>query len=286
MTKGIDKVNDIYMNRTETARELKKEGKKVIGCVCPFIPVEIITAAGLMPYRILGDETETDSKTEAYAEPNFCSFLCSFFDLALKGKYDFLDGLVVPHSCDHSIHLYNFWTHNKEPDYSFLLNVPHTLSLPSQKFFKAEINTFKKSIEKYTGKEISSEKLNSAISEYNIHRALVRDLYELRKSDPPLISGADIMKIMVAIAVLPVDRANDLLKEVIEEGKGGQYKVQKQPARLLVYGCGMDNKVFIELLEECGANVVMDDICLGARSHFYDVETTGDPIENIASHRS
>jgi len=33
------------------AKELKKEGKKLIGYICSLVPLEIITAAGCIPFR-------------------------------------------------------------------------------------------------------------------------------------------------------------------------------------------------------------------------------------------
>ena len=37
------------------AKELKKEGKKLIGYICSLVPLEIITAAGCIPFRVRGD---------------------------------------------------------------------------------------------------------------------------------------------------------------------------------------------------------------------------------------
>jgi len=282
MTQGMDKVNHIYADRTETVKALQEEGKKIIGYVCPLIPAEIITAGGMVPYRITGDETKADTRSDAYCEPNFCSFLRSFFNLAIEGHYDFLDGLVVPHSCDHSMHLYSFWTHHRNPDFSYQLNIPHTLSEPSMKFFNAELGNFKRNLERFAGREITSQQLHSAILKYNKNRALVRQLYDTRKTNPPQISGADMMKVMVAISQIPVDASTALLGEVIDEAAQGKFDPQNNATRLMIFGCGLDNTAFVELVEECGANVVMDDVCLGARTHWYDVETSGDPLENIA----
>ena len=202
--------------------------------------------------------------------------------MAIQGKYDFFDGFIVPHTCDHSIHFYNIWKHNIKPTYSYLLNVPHTLSSPSLKFFQAELATFKRNIESLIGREITPEQLSYAIQLHNINRALVRELYDLRKPDPPLLSGTEMMKILVAISVLPVEEANDLLKEVIEEIKNRRNSTPSKPARLLIYGAGLDNTSFLELVEESGANVVADDICLGTKTYWHDVDTSGDPLKNIA----
>ena len=280
--KGIDKADYLYQNRAERAKELRSEGKEIIGYLCPYVPVEILTAGGLVPYRITGDVREPTTSSDAYLEPIFCSYLRSCFGLAVRGEYDFLDGLIVPHACDHSVHLYNVWKHNLKAPYSYFLNVPHTLSPPSLKFFKAELSAFKRSLERLMGREIPLERLSYAIRVHNENRALVRELYDLRKPKPPLLSGTEMMKILVAISVLPVEEANELLREVIGEVKERGDGPQRKPVRLLIYGAGLDDTAFVELVEGSGANVVIDDICIGTKTYWYDVETSGDHLEDIA----
>ena len=38
----------------------------------------------------------------------------------------------------------------------------------------------------------------------------------------------------------------------------------------------------IQLIEDCGSYVVMDDTCVGSRFYWPDVEITEDPIDGIA----
>lgn len=283
MTQAMETANDIYADRTRTARALQKEGKKVIGYVCPLIPVEIIAAGGMVPLRITGDADKSAMRSNEYYEPNFCSFLRSFFDLAMEGHYDFLDGLIVPHSCDHSIHLYNFWTHHRKPDFAYQLNIPHTISGPSLTFLEAELASFTGNLGRFAETDISAAQISAAILEYNKNRALVRRLYDARKTDPPKISGTEIMKILVAISQIPVDESNALLEAAVEAVEREKTDDRKKSPRLMIFGCGLDNTNFVELVENCGADVVMDDICLGARTHWYDVAASGDPLKNLAA---
>ena len=90
------------------------------------------------------------------------------------------------------------------------------------------------------------------------------------------------MKILVVMSVLPVEEGNGLLREVIAEIKERKDGTEKKAARLLICGAGLDNTVFMELVEESGANVVVDDICIGTKTYWHDVGTSGDILENIA----
>ena len=280
---GLVKVEQIYQNRSARATELRNEGKKIVGYFCCLTPVEIFTAADLIPYRITGNAKEDITKADGYMEVIACPYVRSSLDLALRGQYDFLDGFVLSHSCDNVVKLYDIWRHNVKPSYVHFINVPHSMSRPSHEFFLAEINTFKRSVERLIGRELTTENLNEAIRLHNENRALVRELYELRKKDPPVISGSEVTKTIVCVLSLPVKESNELLKEVIEDAIARKDGPQKKPARLLIYGSEIDSTDFIEMIEESGANIVMDELSIGSRPFWHDVETSNEPLRSIAN---
>jgi len=282
MSEGLARAEQIYQDRGQRARELKGEGKKIIGYLCSFTPVEMITAAGLVPFRITGSMKQPITQAHSYLETIACPFTRSAFDLALKGNYSFLDGYVIPHACDNIVKLYDIWAHNIEHAYAHFVNVPHTLSPPSFEFFEAELNTFKKSLERFVGHDIAAEELDRSIRLHNEQRTLVRQLYQFRKKAPPAISGAEMTKVLVAAMSLPVNEANELLEEIITEvGNRGDGQ-EKKASRLMIYGTGNEDAMFIEMVEQSGAQVVVDDLCFGTRPYWYDVEITDNPLAGIA----
>jgi len=283
MSSSLERVEQIYQDRGQRARELKADGRGIIGYLCTFTPVEIITAAGLVPFRVTGSRQQSITKAGAHLESIACPFTRSVFDLAIKEEYAFFDGFVIPHACDNIVKLYDLWSQNIKHSYGHFVNVPHTLSEPSKEFFEAELNTFKTSLERYTGNEITSQDLLQAIGLHNEQRALVRKLYELRKNDPPLLSGAETIKIIIAVMSLPVDEANGLLKDVIAEmGNKPATQGQNDGPRLMIHGTGIDNTTFIEMVEQTSASIVVDDICFGTRPFWYEVEATADPLAGMA----
>jgi len=282
MTPGLARAEQIYQNRNQKAKELKTEGKKIIGYLCSFTPVEMITAADLVPYRITGSMRESIALADAYLETIACPFTRSCLDIALKGSYDFLDGFVVPHACDNIVNLYDIWTYNIKHAYAHFVNVPHTLSKASFEFFEAELGTFKRSLERFSGRELTAEGLRQAIQLHNEQRALVRKVYQLRKQDPPLLSGTEMTKVIVAVMSTPVTEANELLQATIEEVQARRDGPQIKPARLMVCGTGNEETTFIEVVEESGANVVIDDLCFGTRPYWFEVEMDDNPLAGIA----
>jgi len=278
---GLAKVEELYLNRDKRAQELHKQGKKVMGYLCCYVPLEFMTALDIVPYRIMGDVREPVTEAGAHMETIVCPFIRSAFDIALKGALDFCDGLVIPHSCDSICKTYDIWKYTLEPDYAYFMDVPHLADKSSLEFFKAILGTFRISLEEFTGRELLDERFTEAIKLHNENRALMRELYGLRKEAPPLISGSEMIKVMVVAMSIPVEECNELLGSVINEVKERPDTPKKQPIRLLIYGAEVDDTAFIDLVEESGANVVMDDLCVGSRFYWPDVAVTRNPIDGI-----
>ncbi|MGD9116502.1 MAG: 2-hydroxyacyl-CoA dehydratase family protein [Dehalococcoidia bacterium] len=280
--KGLAQADRYYRDYGVRARELKKQGQKVIGYLCAFVPAEIITAAGFVPFRIKGDVNEPITKADTEMETIICPLVRSCFDMALKDNYDFLDGIVIPHACDSICRTYDIWKYTLGLPYSHFINMPHGTGDASLEFFKEVLKTFRKSLSQFAGREISDKALAEAIDLHNKNRAKVKELYELRRASPPLISGEELTKVLVASVSLPVAESIELLDEVIAEVKGrGAPGAQKQ-ARIMVIGAQVDDIAFIKLVEDSGAWVVADDLCPGAREFMASVPVTADPVSGMA----
>jgi benzoyl-CoA reductase subunit C len=282
-TEGLSRALEIYLNRSQRVRELKAAGKKIIGYPCAYVPLEMLTALDLVPYRIYGDIREPVTEADRALPTSFCPFIRSCLDLALKGKDGFLDGLVTAHSCDPQHRTAHVWESCVNYSYTHFIDMPGTIRADSLEYFKGQLEDFKKTLEALTGKKMSAEKLKSAITSHNRQRALVRELYELTKPVPPLVSGTEILQVIKALMSLPVAEGNDLLMQVISEVKNRKDGPAEKPARLLIWSSTMDDTDIMQIFE-AGANVVMDDSCGGYRPFRADVKTTGDLVTGLADY--
>jgi len=109
---GMARVDELYKERAQRVRELKSGGKKIVGYLCIYPVLEMMTALDLVPFRVVGDMREPITKADSYMPPVVCPFLRSCLDTALKGKYDFLDGMVTSHICDVGSSLSGIWGAN------------------------------------------------------------------------------------------------------------------------------------------------------------------------------
>ena len=275
--KGLSRAHEIYADRGKRVRELRKAGQKIIGYICLYPPIEIITAMGMVPFRIFGDMSEPITAADQVSTTVVCPFLRSIIDLGIKGKFDFLDGAVGAHTCDIGMTTIIAWRdYIKDAPFTHLIDVPHTDHAPAVDYFEGQINFFKKHIEELAGEKLSEDKLKKACELHNKQRKLVRDLYDLRKSDPPRLTSMENLEVMVSLFSLPVEEGNELLEEVIKNVKERSIQPAKKKARLLVWGPVFDNTSLYELIESAGADVVVDDTCVGTRAFWADVKAPYD----------
>jgi len=276
--KGLSRAHGIYADRGKRMRELRKAGQKIIGYICLYPPVEIITAMGMVPFRIFGDMSEPITAADQVSTTVVCPFLRSIIDLGIKGKFDFLDGAVGAHTCDIGMTTIIAWRdYIKDAPFTHLIDVPHTDHAPAVDYFEGQINFFKKHIEELAGEKLSEDKLKKACELHNEQRRLVRELYDLRKSDPPRLTSPENLEIMVSLFSLPVEEGNELLEEVIKDVKERSIQPSKKKVRLMVWGPVFDNTSLYELIEGAGTDVVVDDTCVGTRAFWADVKAPYGP---------
>jgi benzoyl-CoA reductase subunit C len=281
-TNGLAMADVYYREYGSRARELRADGKKIIGYLTALGPVEIMTAAGVVPFRLKGNVSEAITKGDAYMETIVCPFVRNVFDAALKGKYDFLDGLVLPHQCDSIDRTVDVWSANLQLPYFHFLNVPHVTDNPSVEFMKEILRIMIGTLEKFTGRKITDEALAQAVKSHNENRRLMRELYALRKMDQPLISGAEMMKVLVAAMSLPVEESSALIESVTKEVKQRNVGVTGNKKRIMLIGDQIDDIAIVDAVEGTGALLVMDDLSIGSKMYWSDVDITTDPVQGIA----
>ena len=264
---GLALAEKYYGEYGSRARELRNAGKKVIGYLTALGPVEILTAAGVVPIRLKGNVSEAITKGDAFMETIVCPFVRNVFDAAVKGKYDYLDGMVLPHQCDSIDRTEDVWSYNLKLPYWHFLNVPHVTDDPSIEFMGEILRIFIDSLEKFTGKKITDEALAEAVRAHNENRRLMRELYSLRKSNPPLISGSEMMKVLVAAMSLPVTESSALIEAVTKEVKG-RAPSGKAQKRIMLIGDQIDDVAIVDAIEGTGAWLVMDDLSMGSKMYW------------------
>jgi len=281
--KGLSRAREVYLNRSQRVRELKAAGKKIMGYPCVYVPLEMLTALDIVPYQTCGDRREPVTEADRALPHSFCPVMRNYLDCALKGKNDFLDGMVTAHSCDPQEKTARVWESYTHYPYFHFIDIPITIRPEALEYFRSQLDDFRKTLEAFTRKKLSKDKLELAIKSHNRQRALVRDLYELTKPSPPRISGTEIVQVLKALTGLPVSEGNDLLAETLDEVKNRNGGPEKQSARLLIWSSTLGDTDIMQVFE-AKANVVMNESCGGVRAYRGEVKLTADPLEGLADY--
>ena len=263
----LDRFREINATFPKTAEiaEHKRQGKKVFGWLCTYVPEEIIHAAGALPIRITGYTEEMELEDgNAYLYINNCSFSRSCFQLGLRGGYDFLDGVVGGSTCDGARRLFDLWRNYIKTPFHHVLTVPRKYTEKAHDLYYHQVLEFKQHLEEFLGAQITDEALYQSITLYNKSRALLKSLYELRKAAAPPISGAETMEVLNASFRMPKEVFNEWLKRLLEE-IAASGNAHKSRARLMLVGSVLTNTEFIKSIEDQGGLVVTDELCTSTR---------------------
>jgi benzoyl-CoA reductase subunit C len=245
--------------------DFKSTDQKIFGWVCTYVPEEVIHAAGALPVRVTGYSSEEElDEGNAYLYVNNCSFSRSCLQMAAKGGYSYLDGLIAGSTCDGARRLFDVWSAYIDTPFKHMLTVPRKYDEDAYLLYYKQSVAFKEKLEKFMGSRITDEALLNSINVFNESRSLLKKLYELRKLDNPPITGAETMEVLLASFRMPKEIFNRSLKELLNELKTSDKKHSSR-ARLLVTGSVLSNPEFIASIEALGALVVTDELCTSTR---------------------
>ena len=278
----FDQFTEWEHNRHDYARAWKERtGGKVLGYFCTYVPEEIPYAAGVLPVRILGSH-EPQDVTEPHIFGMFCPFCRDCLAQGLKGRYDYLDGIMIAQSCLHIRQTFTSWQKHVPTEYSYYLPMPHGVQSPrAYPYLKAELEEFQRSIEEWTGTEITDDDLRRAIDVYNESRRLMRRVYDLRKSASPALTGEEAMEMVMSNQMVDKAEHSRVLAGVLENLP--QRSIDRSnDIRLMLVGSEDDDIPFIRMVESLGALVVTDEHCTGTRYFWNEVEVDGDISMSLA----
>ncbi len=264
-------VADIHGIRPAELIEAQKNGQKVFGTFCIYVPDEIVIAANGIVTGLCGGSQFWVSGGEKVLPKSTCPLIkasvgarldrtCPFFRIA--------DMYVGETTCD-----------GKKKAWEILgRDVPmHIMDIPQMKREKdirkwaEEITDFAAVVEVFTGNEIEPEKLKEAIHIVNEKRKALARVFEARKAKNIPISGKDALLMMqIAFFDDPVRCAqmtNRLADELEQRIQDGASVFPAGTKRIMVTGTPMaiPNWKLHHIIETSGAAVVCEETCTGTR---------------------
>lgn len=284
-----EKLDEHLRARPSELKKMQRDGVKIIG-VAPggYMPEELVYACGAVSASVglvRGGEPEPILHSGAYIPrwiDTFCRAQIGYKELKEDPLYEIIDLLVVPIT-DQNIRAmadcFDFYT-----DISvFRYGVPHVKKDYSLKYYTDGLHLLQEKLEEVTSSKIDYTKLHKAIELFNRERELLNEISSLRKSDHPPISGKEFIRLnhasFLAEKTFMVETLETMLSEL---KKKGPYPA-KSP-RILLTGSTLaigDYKI-LDILENNGAQVVIEEFTEGMRHYSELVEPADDIIDALA----
>ncbi len=264
-------VSEIHGVRPAEMLEHQKQGGKVFGTFCVYVPDEVVFAAGGIAAGLCGGSQFWVSGGEKVLPSNTCPLIKASVGARLDKTCPFFlipDMYVGETTCD-----------GKKKAWEILAgDVPfHIIDVPQMKreqdiaAFEAEIMAFIKVVEKVSGKKIDVESLGESIKLINNKRKALQRLYNARKASPVPISGKDALLVtQIAFYDDPARCAqmgNKLAEELEERISHKEGVFPENALRIMVSGTPMaiPNWKLHHIIESAGAAVVVEESCTGTR---------------------
>jgi benzoyl-CoA reductase subunit C len=264
-----------------TVQRWREAGGKVVGHFQVYFPEEIAHAAGMLPFKVRGapiEAVQADSRFGSY----LCSILKTSLELALSKRVEF-DMFVTHPICDAARNLGAVWGRNF-PYPCQILYLPQNANSPAAvTYLQNEYGRLLRAIEKIAGRRVSEDELRRSAAVFNRNRALLRELYAIKRDTPWLVS-ADEAYVLTAIGgLLPREEHNEILETVLPRLAARPNK--KQDKIRLVFEGGFCEQPPLDLIRAIARScyVVDDDLLIGLRWILGDVPLDGDPLFQLAS---
>jgi benzoyl-CoA reductase/2-hydroxyglutaryl-CoA dehydratase subunit BcrC/BadD/HgdB len=285
-------VHDAHGARVAEIVAAQRQGRKMVGTFCIYVPEEIILAAGGIPVALCGGTAFSIPYAERSYPRDICPLLKSTLGLALADICPFgplMDLAVGETTCDAKKKV---WDRLSRGGHFHVIELPQKKNERTQALWRAEVCEFAERMEDLAGVRLELDALRDAVGLMNRKRRLLQRLNALRRADPPPISGLDALVVMQVALIDDAERfcraLESLLAELEERARQGISPFAPGTPRVLMAGCPsvMGNWKVHHLIEASGAAVVCDESCTGTRYFTHQVEADGagrdDLLEAIA----
>lgn len=245
-------------------------------------PEEIILAADMIPFRIFGDpEVELDKANE-HVPPTHCVWSRNILEQAINGLDKDIKGIITSHGCDCTNRQFDIWLECVNIDFMFFLNSPLKRDKLAYKFFIDDIKELINQLETHFNVEIKLEKLQNAIILMNEIRKYLREISEYRST--LILKGSEFHEIVKMVQQTDKKIALEKLKAIIGDLKQKKPFTKNKLKKILLTGSDIDDTEFVRYLEEIGFQVVIDDLGIGTRYFWNDVDQSIDPLEALVKY--
>jgi benzoyl-CoA reductase/2-hydroxyglutaryl-CoA dehydratase subunit BcrC/BadD/HgdB len=261
--------------------EALEKGMVPVGYTCSMVPRALLSVGKLFPVRLRATGISGTETADIYLSSVTCSYTRSLLEFAMDGRYDFLGGWVFVACCDHLRRLNDNLDYNAKPEFSHILDIPHTITDAALEWTVEELRRLASAMEKHFDVDAGEGALRKSIEKENALNTALRELGELRKLKTPPFSGTAFHRLMMAAQVAPAENVMEMIQD-FRVGTESSPSVNGYRARFMLVGGALDDPAYTEIIESQGGLVVADRYCTGSFPGLDPIDTGADPFTALA----
>lgn len=280
-------ISEVHGLRIQELADARREGRKIFGLFCLYVPVELILAVEGVAVGICAGAQFWVPDGEKVLPGNLCPLIKASLGAWLSATCPYMqmcDFLIGETTCD-----------GKKKAWEILgQHVPmHVMALPPMRrecdvaSFGREVRLLRDELEKVSGHKVTAENLQKGVAVMQEQRAVLERIYRARQADPVPISGKDALLVsQIAFYDDPVrfnEKAARLAGELEKRVAEKQGVFPAGTPRIMITGSPMviPNWKVHHLIETSGAAVVCEEACTGTRYFENQVEAREDLDEQL-----
>ncbi len=260
-------------------------GRKAGGYLPVYAPREVLHATGFLPVGIHGGGDRIEIiRGDAFYQSYICHLPRSVIELAQSGRLDMLSAVLFPSTCDVIRNLSGMWKLLYPDTYVRYIDVPQVPDPgASAEFWAGELHHMIDGLAEVSGHRPTDVDLQRSIAVYNEARAVIRELYALRRDRPWDVPTEELYLLLRAgESVAPetfIAHAKQYIAAVAADPKR-----PRDNSRVVVVGafCEQPPLGLIKSIERAGCYIVDDDFLLGNRFLTTTVRDDGEPVRALA----
>ena len=244
-------------------------------------PEEIILAADMMPFRLFGNPTIGIDKANEHVPPTHCVWARNILEQAIEGLENDIKGVITTHGCDCTNREFDIWLECVDLDFLFFLNAPLKRGKTALKFFIDDLKELITQLENKFNIKISSEKLRKAIKKMNHIRNLLREISQYREK--MVLKSSEFHSLVKEVQQQDKEEMIEKLEKKLEQLENRK-PLTDNLKKVLLTGSVIDDTEFIIFLENMGFQVVTDDLCIGTKYFWNNVDESEEPLKALAEY--
>jgi len=231
---------------------------------------------------LFGDPTLDINTANEHIPPNHCIWAKNLLEQAIKGFDDDFKGIIATHGCDCTNREFDIWLECVNLEFFYFLNAPLKRNEAALKFFIDDIKELIIQLEDKFNVTITPAKISEAIRLMNKIRNLLRQISDYRSNLQ--IKGSDFHSLVKSVQKMDKGKALEMLKSKIDELKSHNLQSINKLKKILLTGSVIDDTEFIVFLENLGFHIIIDDLCIGTKYFWHNVDEAEEPVKALAKY--